>query len=216
MGRVSFTEAVNYPPWIGSHYGTKDDIRLLVIGRSYYDARYRDKTIEQYITDLIKNKGNDPFFTALEAVLAEGKHWKSGLGGLKLDRKKFWNSLSYHQFLQGILSDGYSPPDKTMWKQGQEIYKEVLSALRPDIVIMAGTDVFNNMPTLGGRNGRTYSWQDVHMKTWIIPLDGAECQIAGMTSPRDSTYKTEIWKELYLEFISDYKNKHKLTSFSSH
>jgi hypothetical protein len=215
MGRVNFTNALNYPPWIGRHYGAKEKLRKLIVGRSYYDARYRDKTIEQYITDLTKNKVNDPYFTALEIVLSERNHWKSGLGGLKLDRKKFWNSFCYHQFIQGILADGFSPINKNMWKQGQEFYREVLTSLQPDIVVMVGNDVFNNMPTLGGRTGRTYTWQGINMRTWILTVGNNECQIAEIDSPRGSSFNTEIWKELYHQFISDYKNKHKLSDFSS-
>ncbi|MBF9014237.1 MULTISPECIES: hypothetical protein [unclassified Oceanispirochaeta] len=216
MSRVNFRKAVNYPPWIGKNYGSSENIRLLIIGRSYYDARYRDKTIESYISDLIKNKVSDPFYTALELVLSDSSHWKSGLGtSLKLDRKKFWNSICYHQFLQGILHDGYSDPGREMWKQGQEIYKEVLIALQPDIIVMAGKDVYDNMPTLGGRNGKIYSWQAVNMKTWILNLGATDCQIAGMTNPRDSSFNTDVWKEIYVQFMSDYRNSHKLTDFSS-
>jgi len=216
MSRVNFRKAVNYPPWIGKDYGSSGNFRLLVVGRSYYDARYRDKTIESYISDLMKNKVSDPFYTALELVLSDSSHWKSGIGrSLRLDRKKFWNSICYHQFLQGILRDAYSDPGKEMWRQGQEIFKDLLTAVQPDIVVMAGKDVFANMPTMGGRNGKSYSWQGENMKTWILNLGAADCQIAGITNPRDSSFNTDVWKEIYFQFISDYKNNHKMTEFSS-
>jgi len=215
MSRVRFTKAVNYPPWIGSSYGDKGEIRILIVGRSYFDARYKDKTIEDFISEHIRNRMNDPFYSALELVISERKHWKSGLGGLKLDRKKFWNSLCYHQFIQGILKDGYTPPDRTMWKEGQDIYKEVLVSLQPDIVIMAGMDVFNHMPTLKGRAGRTYTANSSELKTWILDLGGADCWICGFENPRDSSFHTDVWKDLYHQFLADYRNKHRLTSFSS-
>lgn len=216
MSRVNFRKAVNYPPWIGKNYGSAGNIRLLIIGRSYYDARYRDKTIESYISDLIKNKVSDPYYTALELVLSDSTHWKSGFGtSLKLDRKRFWNGVCYHQYLQGILRDGYSDPGREMWKEGQEVYKEVLMALQPDIVVMTGKDIFANMPTLGGRNGKIYTWQGVNMKTWILNMGAADCYIAGMMNPRDSSFNTDVWKEIYVQFMSDYKNSHRLTDFSS-
>lgn len=216
MSKVKFRKAINYPPWIGKDYGSSHNLKILIIGRSYYDARYRDKTIESYINDLINNKANDTFFTTLELVLSDTSHWRTGFRNtLKLNRKKFWNSLCYHQYIQGILPDGYSTPGKEMWKQGQEVYKDVLLALQPDIVVMVGKDVFNNMPTLGGRNGKRYSRQGVDMKTWVLDMGACECEIAGMAHPRDSDFNMDVWKELYVKFISDYKNRHKLTNFSS-
>ncbi|MDC7233456.1 MAG: hypothetical protein PQJ58_09490 [Spirochaetales bacterium] len=216
MSKVSFRKAVNYPPWIGKNYASSGDIRLLIVGRSYYDARYRDKTIESYISDLCRNKVSDPFYTALELVLSDSRHWKSGLGSaLKLDRKKFWNSVAYHQFLQGILHDAYADPGKDMWNQAQDIYKDILVALQPDLVVMAGKDVFNHMPTLGGQNGKIYSYQGTSMKTWVLNLGATECQIAGMANPRDSNFNTDVWKEIIAQLISDYKNRHRLTDFTS-
>lgn len=217
MSRISFTKAVNYPPWIGKNYGSPGQTRLLIIGRSYYDARYRDQTIESYIPDLIRNRVSDPFFSALELVLSDSRHWKSGLGtSARLDRKKFWHGLAYHQFIQGILNDGYTDPGRAMWKQGQEIFKDVLMALQPDLVVMAGADVFDNMPTLGGHRGKTYSWQGTDMKTWILNPGSADCWIAGISNPRDSRFNTDVWKEIYVQFISDYRNSHRLTDFSTH
>jgi len=215
MSRVRFTQAVNYPPWIGSSYGSRGELRILIVGRSYFDARYKDKTIEDFISEHIKNRMNDPFYTALELVLSEKSHWKSGLGGLKLDRKKFWNSVCYHQFIQGILRDGYTPPDRGMWKEGQDIYKEVLLSLQPEIIIMAGTEVFNHMPTLKGHHGPVYSAGGTEMKTWILEIGSEDCWIAGIDNPRDSSFRTDVWKELYHQFLADYRNKHRLTSFSS-
>ena len=170
----------NYPPWIGSQYGSRENIRLMVVGKSYYDARYRDKTITAFIPELIKGRTKDTFFTTLELILAEGRHWKNGFGGrMSLDRKKFWNGLCFHQFIQAILNDGFTPPSKTMWKEGQETFKEVLASLDPQIVVMAGEEIFNHMPTLGGITGKTYSDGREKMRTWILNPGQGECRIAG-------------------------------------
>ncbi|MDC7241326.1 MAG: hypothetical protein PQJ50_13295 [Spirochaetales bacterium] len=210
MSRTHSFQAMNYPPWIGSTYGSKDDLRLLVIGRSYYDARYRDRTITDYISDLSRDRVDDIFFTTLEQVLSGKRHWKSGLGGkLKLDRKKFWNSLCFHQYIQGILPDGYSPVSRQMWKESQEIYKEVILTLRPELVVMTGEDVYDNMPTLGGRQGREYSWQGGRMKTWLLNPGKAECRIARLPHPRDTSFNIEVWKELFFQFATDFHRDHR-------
>ncbi len=205
----------NYPPWVGSQYGSGENIKLLVVGKSYFDARYRDKTIDSFISDLIKGRSKDSFYSTLELVLAEGRHWKKGLGGkMSLDRKKFWNGLCFHQFIQAILSDGYTAPGKAMWKEGQEIFKEILLALQPQLVIMAGEEIFNHMPTLGGATGKTYSEGREKMKTWILNSGEAECRIAAIRNPRDGTFDTRTWKSLYQQFLSDYRNDHGLAGFS--
>ncbi len=207
MSRNRSLQTLNYPPWIGRSYDSKENLRLLIVGRSYYDAKYRDSTLENFISDLSRGRAEDSFFTTIELVLSGRRHWKSGLGGkLKLDRKKFWNSVCFHQYIQGILPDGYSPIERDMWKEAQEIYQDVLMTLQPDLVIMTGEDVFDNMPTLGGRQGKVYSFQGSEMKTWILNPGKAECRIGRMLHPRDTAYNVEVWKELYYQFVSDYRN----------
>ena len=111
MARYSFREAVNYPPWVGSAYGKKGTRRTLIIGRSYYDTRYGNHNIPSYIQYLIKSGKEDPFFNSIESIISEKQHWKQGRGGtFRLDRKKFWNSTAYHQYLQGILEEAYTKP----------------------------------------------------------------------------------------------------------
>jgi len=216
MSRVQFTQAINYPPWIGNNYGSRGELRILIVGQSYFDARYKDKTIEDFISEHIKNRMNDPFYSALEMVISEKIHWKTGLRGLRLDRKKFWNSLCYHQFIQGILRDGSTIPDREMWKEGQEIYKNVLSSLQPDIVVTTGNDIFNHLPTLKGHPGKSYVLSGAEMKTWLLNAENKDCWIACIGNPRDTAFHTEVWKDLYHQFLADYRNEHGLASFLSH
>ena len=213
MAQNILKQALNYPPWKGSSYGSRGNRKILLVGRSYYDARYNNSTIQDYIKTLIKTGKEDLFFNALEKIVSDRQHWKQSFGKLKLDRKKFWNSLAYHQYLQGILPDSYSTPSKQMWKEAQEIYKQILLTLKPEIVLMFHYEVFDNMPTIGGRLGEEYRSGGETLQTWEARLNGEPLYICRMMSPRQESFHINTWKELYNNFLADYKQEHMGISF---
>ncbi len=213
MARYSFKKAVNYPPWIGSSYGSKGNRRILLTGRSYYDAHYGDRTIQDYIQNLIKSGKEDLFFNSLETITSEARHWKQSFGKLKLDRKKYWSSVCYHQFLQGILPDSYTQPSRQMWKEGQEVFKSVLQSLEPEIVCIFSFEVFDAMPTMGGRRGEDYALLGDVMQTWETTVSGTSTTICRMMSPRKGIFRLNTWKQLYNSFLGDYKMEHQGVRF---
>lgn len=208
MGRYTYKDSINYPPWVGSAYGAKESTRILIIGRSYYDARYGNHTIPDYIKTHIKNGKEDPFFNAVELIMSDKQHWKEKLNGqITLDRKKFWNSVAYHQFLQGILEEPYSVPSRQMWKQSQDIFKRVILSLEPEIIVIFSQDVFDNIPTMGGSPGEIFSFGRELMKTWDFQIHQSPVSICQIMSPRKATFQIETWKDLYHQFLGDYKGR---------
>lgn len=208
MGRYTFKESVNYPPWVGSSYGAKNTTRILLVGRCYYDARYGNHTIPDYIRTLIKTGKEDPFFNAAEMIISDKQHWKKSFGGkISMDRKKFWNSIAYHQFLQGILEDPYSAPPRQMWKQSQEIFKRVVLSFEPQIIVIFSHEVFDNIPTMGGLTGPDFSYGRDLMKTWDFQIHESPVSICRIMNPRKATFHIESWKNLYHQFLSDYKSR---------
>ncbi len=213
MPQNLFRQQVNYPPWIGSSFSSRGNRRILLVGRSYYDARYENKSIQEYIKYLIKTGKEDLFFNALEAIVSERQHWKQSFGKYKLDRKKFWNSVAYHQYLQGILPDSYSLPSRQMWKEAQERYKELLDSLKPDIVLIFHFEVFDKMPTIGGHRGEEYHSDGLVMQTWETGREGSPLYVCRMMNPREGTFRVKTWKEMYTSFLGDYKQKNIGISF---
>ncbi len=208
MGKYSFREAVNYPPWIGRDYGNNNSRKTLLVGRSYFDARYGNHTIPSYISSLIKSGREDPLFNAMESIVSEKQHWKQSLLGKSgLDRKKFWNSTAYHQFLQGILEEPYSVPSRQMWKESQEIFKHVVASLEPDIIVIFSQEVFDRIPTMGGRNGPEFTHEGETMSTWEFQVKGTDASICSVMNPRKGTFRLSTWKNLYYQFLSDYKDR---------
>ena len=208
MARYSFKEAVNYPPWVGSDYGKKGARRTLLIGRSYYDARYGQHNIPGYIQYLIKSGKEDPFFNSLETIVSEKQHWKRSLGGShKFDRKKFWNSIAYHQYLQGILEEAYTVPTRQMWKEAQETLKRVILSLEPEVIAIFSFDVFDSIPTMGGRRGKDFSYNGDVMSTWEIQVQNKPASICRLMHPRKGNFRLDVWKNLYYQFMGDFKER---------
>ncbi|OQY34366.1 MAG: hypothetical protein B6241_05120 [Spirochaetaceae bacterium 4572_59] len=209
MGQYTFKESVNYPPWVGSAYGAKESTRILIIGRCYYDAHYENHTIPDYIKTLIKTGKEDPFFNAAELIISDKQHWKKNFGGkISLDLKKFWNSVAYHQFLQGILDEPYAIPSRQMWKQSQEIFKHVILSLEPEIIVIFSHEVFDNIPTMGGSAGENFSSGKNLMKTWNFRNHESPVSICRIMSPQKASFQLDTWKNLYHQFLAEYKNRY--------
>ena len=50
-------------------------------------------------------------------------------------KKEFWNSVAYYNFLQEFIRDTRVPPQKDAWQRGKCAFTEVLDVLAPDLIV---------------------------------------------------------------------------------
>jgi hypothetical protein len=132
-------------PWVGKNYSAGfHGIRTLVLGESHYDKHGKGYTkyhtqqlVEGQVTGQGKYSGKWWFWTKVVRTI----------GGPKADKAEFWNSVSYHVYIQQFV--GKAPrerPTEEMWAAAKASFFEVIEELRPECLLVLGVGLWNHLP----------------------------------------------------------------------
>jgi hypothetical protein len=141
---------------VGKDYGTAalfDKLRLLIVGESHYewcDACWAQRL--QRTPDLTA-------YCIAERISRLGapgllQHWSKienaflGSAATRSDRRDFWQSVAYYNFLQETVGRGSRIPIKTagIWSAARAPFLSIVDALRPDLIVVAGRRVWVQLP----------------------------------------------------------------------
>jgi hypothetical protein len=140
-------EFVTVWPHVGPGYWLHRP-RTLVLGDSHYITEPETKLLEPDTTQwVIRNygcavrKGSQTF-----AKLVRVMRWTEAPPSIQ-QREQFWSEHAFYNFVQNLV--GRTPEDRPtteMWRQGEPAVLEVLSVLRPRLVMGLGGDVWASLP----------------------------------------------------------------------
>ena len=65
-------------------------------------------------------------------------------------RREFWNSVAYYNFLQEFLPTSRVAPSSEIWKRSEKAFDEVLTVLAPDLIICFSKRNGNRVRSLSG------------------------------------------------------------------
>lgn len=193
--------AVFFKPWIGDNYGSSSMFgkKILVLGESHYQwdvnihlkpELTRDCIIEQITTNYKKQ-----FWTNIAvAFLSKNPNQK--------EKKDFWHSVSFYNYIQANV--GFGPrvrPSAEMWRQSEPGFIEVMSDLTPDVLIVLGYALWNNLPALHGEDGPLIMGAE-QPNTWLYPLvSGGTCLAYGVRHP-SAGFSGRYWHHHIKQAIS--------------
>ncbi len=89
-------------------------------------------------------RGSNPFktfFNIFESVKLAGNF------------ETFWNSVAFYNYIQFFLTNAGVRPEEWQWEFSEEPFFEVLNALRPDIIIAWGGDLYDKTPASSAKYG---------------------------------------------------------------
>ncbi|MBI5442722.1 MAG: hypothetical protein HY900_16100 [Deltaproteobacteria bacterium] len=158
---------IHYTPWIGENYGAANvtGTRLLVLGESHYGDGDPDATVRY--TQAYVDGQNHRFWTSIMQLVL-------GRPGYEIDRREFWHSVSFYNFIQEPVGDGPRwRPTSEMWARSQGPFEEVLNELKPRRILVLGAALWDNLPSFG-RQGRGLHALGEPKDTWIYPYAGGE------------------------------------------
>lgn len=126
-----------FHPWVGRNYlGAFRGCRLLLLGESHYSAKPLEcdaDTTKRVIEKFALGANPLPFFSRVAHLCS----------GQRIDtpdaRSAFWNSVSFYNYVQELAGTGpRQRPTDAMWKGGAAPFEQVLTALRPNAILILG------------------------------------------------------------------------------
>ncbi|SHO23031.1 Putative uncharacterized protein [Moritella viscosa] len=142
MGNIVFK------PWIGSNYtSNKFGARILVLGESHYGSP--EDEYEDYTVDVVKMWGQEnrlAFFTKIAKTLL---NYDSSNYLNEHERHTLWENVSFYNYVQAIVGEGARiRPSDEMWKKSEVAFQEVIERLDPQIIIVLGMELAENLPKI--------------------------------------------------------------------
>ena len=197
-------EIINYLPWIGKHYSTTGfgGKRILALGESHYCDKSSDATEDitrKVIADLFDPQSEHEAYKNTYTKFAVALLGRDSLSFE--DKERFWNSIAFYNYVQVPMTGARVAPSQKDFNDSEAAFFEVLESLRPDIVIVWGSRLYNNLPQ-GGLQGDDLRAPDGHwVETWRYFLgDRKEVKIVPIMHP-SSSFSPDYWHQFLSTII---------------
>lgn len=140
-------QSVHFYPWTGRDFFTAPfkGQRVLILGESHYQW-LKDEPLDQYhhltqdcVREVLGGEFRKAFWTHIAvAFLGERPTFEQ--------LEKFWHSVAFYNYFQQSVGFGARVrPTEEMWENSKPALSEVLERLRPDVVIVLGYALSDNL-----------------------------------------------------------------------
>lgn len=197
-----------FNPWIGKNYS--DGFlgkRILVLGESHYCANVNDaqqSLTQEIIRDLLDpNSVHEPY----KNTYLKFEH---ALAGKKLDfteRAELWNKIAFYNFIQEPLSGPREAPNRELFLRGEEPFFEVVNKLSPDVILVWGKRLYENLPQKGEQLPDILMEDMSSIECWSYTSEsGVTALVLPMCHP-SAAFSTDYWHEAISKAIENASTK---------
>ena len=148
---------VRFAPWVGLHYERGFcGLRILLVCESHYGGKQHERpTVTPEIVKALALGERHPRATG---KLRRHMHFTKIMAAVQnvrqrfsdTQRREFWNSIAYYNFLQEFLQSSRVAPPPGVWKRSEKAFIEVLAVLAPDLIICFSVRNGNRIRSLAG------------------------------------------------------------------
>ena len=135
-----------FKPWIGENYkkGVKGK-KILILGESHYGEKGAE--YDNFTKEVVKEVGiskSIAYFTKIaKSILLLGSNESIS----HKQKEKFWHSVAFYNYVQCFVGEGpRERPTTEMWESSKKPFIEILNTLYPDIVVVFGCELWDNLP----------------------------------------------------------------------
>lgn len=141
-----YFEQVVFMPWEGSAF-QQQKRKILFLGESHYGV---SNDVPDFTTEVIRRQ------------FSEGQDQGRGFGVTKFhgnvfrtfsefessidNRKTFWNTVAFYNFVQVGLESQSVRPTRVQFEDSVSAFCEVVCRLKPDVVVVLGLAVWDDLP----------------------------------------------------------------------
>ncbi|HHE1196304.1 TPA: hypothetical protein ACN337_003349 [Vibrio parahaemolyticus] len=141
-------ESIVFKPWVGNNYVTnKFGARILILGESHYGSP--EDVYEDFTIDVVKMWGQEnrlAFFTKIAKTIL---NYDSSNYLTDHEKYALWENVAFYNYVQAIVGEGARiRPTSEMWQKSETALNEVIDKLDPQILIVLGTELANNLPDI--------------------------------------------------------------------
>lgn len=190
---------VKFNPWVGTAYQKGiNGKRVMVLGESHYCADPADAT-PNMTTDIISDLFDDE--SEHEGYKNTYTKFIRALVGRDIstvaEKRAAWNSVLFYNYVQTPISGARVRPTTAEFNASADAFFEVLEQYRPDVVLVWGYDLYNNLPRKGAQGADAEG-----AETWIYELsNGKRVELLRMLHP-SAGYSPSEWHKPIMDIVN--------------
>lgn len=203
---------VKFKPWVGENYetGIHQGKKLMILGESHYCANPETEATEDITIKVIEDL-LDPFSEHEGYKNTYTKFAKSVVGEKQFteeSKKDFWQHVIFYNYVQTAISGARIAPTTEQFRNSEQAFFEILSQYHPDLIIVWGKRLYNNLPQQGTQLPDLQISQGIYAgessEVWSYTIEGKTIALLPITHPSASMFELQYHKDLIYQFIEKY------------
>ena len=203
---------VKFKPWVGENYetGIHQGKKLMILGESHYCANPETEATEDITIKVIEDL-LDPFSEHEGYKNTYTKFAKAVVGEKQFSdetKKEFWQHVIFYNYLQTAISGARVSPTTEQFRNSEQAFFEIISQYQPDLIIVWGKRLYNNLPQQGTQLPDLQISQGIYAgessEVWSYTIGGKTIALLPITHPSASMFELQYHKDLIYQFIEKY------------
>lgn len=203
---------VKFKPWVGENYetGIHQGKKLMILGESHYCANPETEVTEDITIKVIEDL-LDPFSEHEGYKNTYTKFAKAVVGEKQFSdetKKEFWQHVIFYNYVQTAISGARVSPTTEQFRNSEQAFFEILSQYQPDLIIVWGKRLYNNLPQQGTQLPDLQISQGIYAgessEVWSYTIGGKTIALLPITHPSASMFELQYHKDLIYQFIEKY------------
>lgn len=208
----SMNSVVKFKPWVGENYetGIHQGKKLMILGESHYCANPETEATEDITIKVIEDL-LDPFSEHEGYKNTYTKFAKAVVGEKQFSdetKKDFWQHVIFYNYVQTAISGARIAPTTEQFRNSEQAFFEVISQYQPDLIIVWGKRLYNNLPQQGTQLPDLQISQGIYAgessEVWSYTIEGKTIALLPITHPSASMFELQYHKDLIYQFIEKY------------
>lgn len=135
---------VKFLPYVGEKYArSRYGVRVLVLGESHYG--HEDDYAPDFTQNVVRSEAFKPgfrFFSMITTMLRGSTDWPT-----EKERREAWAHVAFYNYVQEFVGEsGRIRPTTSMWRNSETAFMEVVTELRPDVIVVMGHQLWDRLP----------------------------------------------------------------------
>lgn len=203
---------VKFKPWVGENYetGIHQGKKLMILGESHYCANPETEATEDITIKVIEDL-LDPFSEHEGYKNTYTKFAKAVVGEKQFSdetKKEFWQHVIFYNYVQTAISGARVSPTTEQFRNSEQAFFEIISQYQPDLIIVWGKRLYNNLPQQGTQLPDLQISQGIYAgessEVWSYTIGGKTIALLPITHPSASMFELQYHKDLIHQFIEKY------------
>lgn len=158
LNQLVENKKIKWFPYVGENFSKSND-KILVVGESHYynpeeEGSYEKHQTPTFTIEVIKEMAIEKDYYSTN--IFQNFH-KAILGNDDFNTSKFWNELSYFNFIQKPMNTNKGRPIYSDFYNSWSSYLEIVKVLKPKICIFIGTTAADSFNEFARQNNLEFS-----------------------------------------------------------